>query len=97
MNCDEDRDVLEEVFGPGITPLNTGIIQQTISTTSNGKLLTLKSPDECGTTVVKFETYNLRNIVGMDRNQWWSEAIMLICLHSFINCGQEMIISMVTK
>lgn len=44
IDCEGDRDVLEEVLANGIMTQTTGLIQQSISTIKNGKSFTLKTP-----------------------------------------------------
>lgn len=74
IKSEEDGDFLGKLFGLGNTQLTTGSIQQSISTVKNGRLYSAKSPGESGMTLVKLETYPIRNIAGLDKNMWWKQA-----------------------
>lgn len=66
---EEERDAIAEHFGLGTSTTRGGLISQTISKVVNGKLHTLRSPGESGSTVVKLETYPLGEVSQMDKNQ----------------------------
>lgn len=73
-NCEETKNILEELFGPGTSGSNTGSISSTISLRTAEKLYTLKSPGESGDIVVKMEIYPFHKVVHMDVKDWWKAA-----------------------
>ncbi|CAH2064489.1 unnamed protein product, partial [Iphiclides podalirius] len=67
-------DLIEDFFGLQSVQASTGSISQCIPKQANGKQYILKSPGECGHTVIKLETYPFGKICGLDKKNWWKHA-----------------------
>lgn len=74
-NCEEEKDVIEDLLGLSSLPQSTGLISQSICLAKGEESITLKSPGEPGWQVIKMELYPFNEVCQLDKNQWWRHAL----------------------
>lgn len=67
---------LDALFNLPTSSQKNDVLSQFISKLENGRLLTLRSPGERGYRLIRFDMYDVKDIMNKDKRQWWKSAMV---------------------